>query len=323
MPELVPASLILTVLNEESSLPAFLDSLSQQDSLPAEMVIVDGGSRDKTIQVIQNWSAPEGLQVNCFKRDGATISEGRNAAIAASTHDLIIITDGGTTLEQGWVKALYGSLASGNDVASGFFRPAGQVPLQRIIAAIITPTVDEIDPEKFLPSSRSVGFRKSWIERVGGYPEWLDYCEDLFLDLQLKRSGARFEFIPDAVATWNARPTLKAFAVQYYRYARGDAKAGLWPRRHLARYTAYTAGVLALIAARRCPAILPLVGTGLVMYLAKYFRRVRRHAGYVKYSQPIANAAVPLVVILGDVSKMAGYASGKYNRLVKGIPGAH
>ena len=52
------------------------------------------------------------------------------------------------------------------------------------------PTRDEVDPATFLPSSRSVAFRKAAWAAVGGYPEWLDYCEDLVFDLSLRERGA-------------------------------------------------------------------------------------------------------------------------------------
>ena len=37
-------------------------------------------------------------------------------------------------------------------------------------------------------------FSRAVWERVGGYPEWLDYCEDLVFDLALRHAGCRFAF---------------------------------------------------------------------------------------------------------------------------------
>ena len=49
----------------------------------------------------------------------------------------------------------------------------------------VLPTVDEIKPDGFLPSSRSVAYTKTAWAAAGGYPEWIDYCEDLIFDLRL------------------------------------------------------------------------------------------------------------------------------------------
>ena len=42
-------SLIMTVRDEESALPALLNSLQKQERRPDEIVIADGGSTDETI----------------------------------------------------------------------------------------------------------------------------------------------------------------------------------------------------------------------------------------------------------------------------------
>ena len=94
-------------------------------------------------------------------------------------------------------------------------------------------------PETFLPSSRSVAFRKAaWIT-AGGYPEWIDYCEDLIFDLRLREIAAPMIFEPGALVYFRPRPSLNAFYRQYYRYARGDGKADLWRKRHAIRYATY------------------------------------------------------------------------------------
>lgn len=107
------------------------------------------------------------------------------------------------------------------------------------MGAAVLPLANEINPATFLPSSRSVALRKSAAEAVGGYPEWLDYCEDLIFDLRLKQVAAPFVFAPDALVYFRPRSSLRAFFKQYYLYARGDGKADLWRKRHIIRYLTY------------------------------------------------------------------------------------
>src|SRR5206468_161896 len=103
------------------------------------------------------------------------------------------------------------------DVVSGFFVPDAETPFERAMGATVLPSLPDIDPLSFLPSSRSVAFRKDAWEAAGGYPEWLDYCEDLVFDLRLRELGKRFVFVPQAVAHFRPRRTLRAFYLQYYR----------------------------------------------------------------------------------------------------------
>lgn len=310
----VDVSLVLTVLNEADNIQRLLQSVEQQSVLPREVVVVDAGSSDGTRDALQSWAARSGVEVIVEVLPRATISEGRNRAIALARHDLIAITDAGVELRPDWLASLYGALAEGADVASGFFRasPRGR-RLQRIIASTITPSVDEIDPDAFLPSSRSVALRREWWRRVGGYPEWLDYCEDLVFDLALKNGGANFVFVPGALAEWDARSNLRSYFRQYYRYARGDGKAGLWPKRHAVRYGAYAAGGLLAHRAIRDRSVVAsvLLAAGGATYMAKFVRRVFRSAARMDLPLRSSVPLVPVVVATGDVAKMTGYLVGR------------
>ncbi|WP_120337994.1 glycosyltransferase [Cryobacterium soli] len=303
-------SLIMTVLNEEVGLHGFLQSLGEQSSLPSEIVIVDGGSTDKTMAILRAWQAPRGVRLVFEVVQGAGISEGRNRAISLATSEKILVTDAGTTLDPGWVENLSRHLGD-FDVVSGFFEPHAGTFLSTAVAATITPHVSEIAADAFLPSSRSVGFLKSTWARAGGYPEWLDYCEDLVFDQAMKADGATFRFVPTALVTWDARPTLRAFAKQYFRYARGDGKARLWKKRHIARYSAYAFGVMLIVATIFWnPASILLLIAGGTVYLWKFYRRLFLFRNLLGRNLYKAILLLPIVVVIGDVAKMLGYPAG-------------
>lgn len=306
------ASLILTVLNEERSLPDFLETLSSQTDLPSEIVIVDGGSNDRTADFFRSWEAPSGCTVRVHVLVGANISEGRNEAVRRASHDRILVTDAGTTVHPEWAGRMLDAFegADAPDVVSGFFEPRGGSFVERTIAFTVTPPISEIDGSTFLPSSRSLGFTRAAWEAADGYPEWLDYCEDLLFDMRLKKLDMTFRFVPKAIVSWSARPTIRGFMKQYYRYARGDGKAGLWAKRHAARYSAYVAGVVLVAVSFVQPWALVPLALGAVVYMQKFWRRIwagRRHFG--SWIAP-ALAFSTAVVVAGDLAKMAGYPVG-------------
>jgi glycosyltransferase involved in cell wall biosynthesis len=315
-----PASVIATVRNEAGSIEPFLESLARQTRTPDEVVVVDGGSTDGTLERLRELERRH-RWLRVHEAPGANISEGRNLAIARARGPLVGVTDAGTTLQPDWLERLLeplerdGSLA----VASGFFGPGGDTRLERLISTVITPQLSEISPERFLPSSRSVAFRRDWWQRVGGYPEWLNHCEDLVFDMHLKAAGARFQFVPDALVTWRARPTLRAFFRQYFNYARGDGHAHLWPRRHAVRFTAYGLGAALLVAGRRRRGARAALLIGTAAYFSKFARRLRLLSGGAG-ERALGLALMPAVVITGDVAKMLGYPLGLYERWRAGTP---
>jgi glycosyltransferase involved in cell wall biosynthesis len=317
-------SLVMTVLNEGGSLPEFLRTLENQTRRPDELVVVDGGSTDDTVAVLESWGARSGIATHVHTRPGATISEGRNQAIARATGTFVAVTDGGTTLRADWLEKLASATEAGADVVAGWFEPQYGTFWSAAIGATITPLLSEVDPDRFLPSSRSLLFRRELWAQTGGYPEWLDYCEDLLFDLAMKESGARFAFAPDAVVSWDARPSVKAYAKQYYRYARGDGKAGLWPKRHAVRYASYAigAGLLAVDAKRGgSPVARLLLAAGGTAYSQKYGRRVLARRDHLGRDWPAVLAMVPFLMVVGDVAKMAGYPVGVWWRHARGPEG--
>ena len=319
-------SLITTVFNEADNIERLLESLNSQTHCPDEIIIVDGGSTDDTPEIIQSWAEKHpALLIQLKIEVGANISRGRNLAIAAASHEIIAATDAGVRLPPDWLEHLtkpYQNATNPDIVVCGFFRPdpAPDSALEIAMGATVLPAESDIKPEKFLPSSRSVAFSKTAWERVGGYPEWLDYCEDLIFDLNLKKAGFPFIWQPRAVALFRPRSNLKAFYRQYYRYARGDGKADLFLKRHILRYFIYLVFAPLMVGlALRWPwfwVVLGICGEG---YVVKAHRRLLFEAEeWQKLSAQKKLQALILVAIIrlvGDVAKMVGYPAGIIWRL--------
>jgi GT2 family glycosyltransferase len=318
-------AIISTVYNEGDNIRALLESLRAQSLQPDEIVIVDGGSTDRTVAILREYESCLPLRV--IVAPGCNISAGRNIAIRAAggadPDAIIAATDAGVVLDARWLERLTTPFMDDPslEVVGGFFRANPHTIFEAALGATTLPLADEIDAESFLPSSRSVAFRKAAWLRVGGYPEWLDYCEDLIFDLRLKQSGSPFAFAPEAIAYFRPRSTLRAFFKQYYLYARGDGKAGLWGKRHAARYGTYFIGVpLILWLMRRAhPLFGLLLVIGGLVYLRQPLRRLRvvlddaRRSSRVRVSlrsNLIALALVPVIRAVGDLAKMIGYPVG-------------
>jgi glycosyltransferase involved in cell wall biosynthesis len=305
-------ALCLTVLNEADNLDALFTSVAAQTRPPDEIVVVDGGSADRTPEVIRAWQA-RGLPLLLVVQAGANISAGRNAAIARATAPIIAVTDAGVRLEAGWLAALTAPFdaPAPPDVVAGFFRADPRSAFEAALGATTLPLVEEIQPERFAPSSRSVAFTKRAWEAVGGYPAWLDYCEDLIFDFALQDAGYRFGWAPEAIVHFRPRSSPRAFFLQYYRYARGDGKADLWRKRHAARYLTYLGLPLGLLIARRWPWLLLPMALAAAGYIRRPYRRLSPLLPSLSLAErALAIGWVPLIRLIGDVAKMLGYPVG-------------
>ena len=306
-------SLVATVLNEGHSIRGLLDSIIAQTRPPDEVIICDGGSTDNTLSVLAEYQ--DRLPLTVIEWPGSNISQGRNAAIRAAAYDVIAVTDAGVRLDPDWLKNLIAPFEAdpSTQVVAGFFLPDPQTPFEVAMGATVLPEPRDIDPTTFMPSSRSVAFRLEAWESVGGYPEWLDYCEDLIFDFRLARQHGPFVFVPEAVVYFRPRPTLRAFLRQYYHYARGDGKAHLFTRRHLIRYLTYFAALPLILLAGIFVSpwwLLLLPAGGIYMFATPYRRLFAQWGDLPPVGKLQAALWVPIIRVMGDLAKMAGYPIG-------------
>lgn len=309
-------SLVITVRNEETALPALLDSLEQQERQPDEIVIADGGSTDRTLPLLRAF-ASEHRHVSVLDLPGSNISQGRNAAIRAATGDVIAVTDAGVSLPAFWLAELVRPLEQRADVdmVSGFSRAAPKNRFEALLAATTLPLVSEVCEASYLASSRTAAFRRALWEESGGYPEWLDYSEDVVFDLNCKTLGAHVVFQPAATVRFRPRPDVRAFFLQYYRYARGDGKANLWPGRHALRYIAYVLSAVMLWQGRANPVWwLLLVLAAIAATRRPLIRVLTEPASRSLASLAQSLGSILVLRIVGDIAKMLGYPVGVWWR---------
>lgn len=327
-------SVVATVFNERASVDRLLDSLAAQTCRPHEIVICDGGSTDGTVQRLRariNDFDARGTVLRVLDAPGANISAGRNRAIEAAAGPIIACTDAGVRLSPAWLERLTAPwLGDGNTngdmplASAGFFLPDAEGVFQTALAATTLPLLDEIDPARFLPSSRSIAFTKGAWARAGGYPEWLDYCEDLLFDFALNAQASdgasAFAWSPGALVHFAPRSSLRAFMLQYIRYARGDGKADLWRKRHVVRYATYLLLLPALLGHALFGRFAKGLGwlgllAGVIVYCWRPWWRLALFGVELSRRQWAAAAAlVPLLRAAGDIAKMVGYPAGLWWR---------
>jgi hypothetical protein len=299
-------SLIATVLNAEAHIGEFLASVAAQTRTPDEIVIVDGGSTDRTLAILR---AADGIAL--LEEPGANIARGRNLAIAHASHEAIAVADADCAYGPGWLAALLEPLEAGADVAMGVTEPIVTTLLDACVSSLsdqLDPSA--IDPATFMPSARSVAFRRESLDAVGGYPEWLPIGEDMWVNHRWRERSFDMRLAPAAVAGWRPRASLGAIWTQYVRYARGDGQAGMHAERHALRVAVYAGVVLACSSRRTWP---KLLGLGAAIGYAR--GPVRRARGRARDRALAATMLTPALLWFTDVAKMYGYVLGLADRM--------
>jgi glycosyltransferase involved in cell wall biosynthesis len=222
-------SLCITIRNEQKSLASLINSLLAQSRLPDEIIAVDGGSTDGTVELLYAYAARQ-ARLRVIELDGANIAEGRNFAIANAAHDYIASADGGVEYPRSWLANLTQPLEVNPDVdvVCGYFEAKPETFFEECVEAVLYPTRNLVDWNKFLPSCRSVAFKRKVWEDLGGYAEWLPrgISEDAHFFIRARKAGYCFAYAPDATCYWRPRRNFSEVFKQYFYYTRGALISG-------------------------------------------------------------------------------------------------
>jgi glycosyltransferase involved in cell wall biosynthesis len=318
----VKVSLISTTLNEAGNVEVWLDSLLQQSRLPDEIVITDGGSTDGTAEMIRSRATSFPIPIRVIDAPGANIARGRNIAIEQTRYDVIASADFGGILGEGWLRNLILPFEAepGIEVSCGFSKPVPGDEFGRRAARYLIPALEVVKPQQFLPSSRSLAFRKEVWQRTGGYPEWLSFAgEDTLFDRYAKLQAGKWAFVPEAVVYWHAPGNLEKLYRTQYRYSKGDGESGLFASLYWGKLAAliwkagfYSFSLIIYLAAILVAWLLfePWVAAGLagaagLLALIWLLRRLHMHSYNIKYL-----SMAPLVYW----AQLRGFAAGVKER---------
>lgn len=328
IPVLKGVSMICTLYNESDSVLEFLDSVFSMEAFPEEFIIVDGGSTDGTADLIAAFLDSHKTRMTvrlridpeCNRRHTpGPVARGRNVAIGMASGDIIAVTDAGCRLDRGWIEKIVAPLRADDryDVAGGWYLPDARTRFEKCVGDVWLTPPGAVNPKNFLPSSRSVAFRKTSWKLVGGYPEHTLTAEDTSFVLSLRNSGATFTFVPAAIVYWRVKSTVRSFARLVYMYGYGDG-SNVIMMGNVAKVVVKLsiATVLLMLTVFVDPAFALLMAAYLVVLVARH--RWRSLLTVEMLGRLPCAIAMKFVA---DVSYLAGYLRGRSAAIAPPSPG--
>lgn len=262
MPE--PAvSIIVPVRNAERTLETTFRYLSALDypSYRLEVVLADGGSTDRTVEIVRQWQRGR-ANLKLVEVPGCqSPGHARNEALKVATGEFVLFTDGDCAPNRDWVRQLLQPFFADEQIGGvggevltlrtdpdnvteayceqvGFLSVSGRCGLSRseYFPGLRQQAAHEVNGGNYSPffATANVAFCRSAIDEVGG-EFWSEPTgEDVDFCLRLLKRGWKLYFAKEAVVRHMHRVSLDSYLRQWYGYGYGHpllvqrhAKAGL------------------------------------------------------------------------------------------------
>lgn len=208
----LPVSVILSVLNEGPRLRQTLESLAAARTCPSEVLVVDDGSTDQSLDTLTGLATP--FELLCFRRPHQGIAPARDFGAQHASQPFWVFLDAHCEVSPDWLEALV--------------HPLGEDP-QAIVVPVIANRrrldergcgarlVNDLFVYQWIttePAPEQVGIapggcfairRETYLE-LGGFAPMRDFgVEDVELSLRAWRMGCSIRTATDALVTHEFR----------------------------------------------------------------------------------------------------------------------
>jgi glycosyltransferase involved in cell wall biosynthesis len=237
-------SLVIPVRDEAETIQELIASITQQSRKPDEVIFVDGGSRDGTIDLLRK-ACQNDPTFRLFEAPKALPGQGRNLGVANANYDWVAFTDAGNRLEGDWLEQLIAVADSDPEagIVCGNFEPVTDTFFTDCAAvAYIDDKVERESGPCRGPFIASSLVRRDVWQAAGGFPD-LRAAEDLIFFEEVERAGHVFKWAPQATVHFRLRPGLVSTFRRFRLYSSVNAWAG---RQHKWHYGVARLYLLAL-----------------------------------------------------------------------------
>jgi poly-beta-1,6 N-acetyl-D-glucosamine synthase len=231
--ELPPVSIIVPAYNEGEVLDDAIEALVELDYPTYEVIIVDDGSADETVEIARRWEGLHGsVDVRVYTKANGGKATALNAGIAQAQHEFILCMDADSWIEPGSLRVAMAHFAdpsvgavAGNVKVSNRDHWLTRLQALEYVEGLNMARRAQgfLGAVNIVPGPVGI-FRVDAVQDVGGYD--IDtFAEDADLTLKLITAGWKIIYEDGAVVWTQAPNRLVDLIQQRYRWTRGILQA--------------------------------------------------------------------------------------------------
>lgn len=234
---------VIPTFNEERHIEACIRSLMGQGEKAFQMVVADGMSQDRTVEIVRNLQ-PDFPSLRLIENPKRLQSAAVNLAaeqFADFENGVLVRCDAHSLYPPNFIHDVVSSLVE--EGASSLVIPmdaVGHTCFEKANAWIVdTPLGSGGAAHRgggvsgYIDHGHHAGFDISWFRKVGGYDESFSHNEDAEYDHRLALAGGTVFLDADIRIGYVPRGSLSSLSRQYFNYGKGRARTCLKHRKML------------------------------------------------------------------------------------------
>jgi glycosyltransferase involved in cell wall biosynthesis len=219
----IGVSFVVPVRNGASLIRETIESIrSQADGRPFEIIVVDDGSLDGSVAVVEELALAQPIQL--LRRHGIGAAAAINTGISAARYSIICQVDQDVRLDDGWMQVLTAALDDPMVAAAqGYYAtdPRASISarvmgldLEQRYASIADGDTDHV-------CTGNAAYQAEALHRVGLFDESLGYGYDNDMSYRLRAAGYSLRLCPAARSTHRWRDGIGGYLRQQYGFGYG------------------------------------------------------------------------------------------------------
>jgi len=208
-------SVIIPALNEEHFLPNLLESLTKQTDRNFEAVVVDGKSKDKTVERARSFEKKI-TNLTVIIADHASLPYQRNVGAQHASGDWYLFVDADSVLLPYSIERVRANITSRNlKFFASWNKPDTENDNDAVLSNFYNLLLDG-SLSMSIPSGSGpfTGVRKDVFDAVHGYDEEHPFLEDADFRNRLKKIGVPISIIRETLFIWSLRRMRKQGVVK-------------------------------------------------------------------------------------------------------------